>query len=156
MRFAAARRARNITSVSPQGLRRLAWGTPAPYRRQPDASLRSRPPRSAEGTDRHTPLDREIGHRLRERAAGLEVAGFDQPTKEAIAARQLWLVERGDMAASADGPAFTPRGWARLRGRDLTLSLREQLGVASPSAGATAAHIGGGAGSGALRHLIPR
>jgi hypothetical protein len=93
--------------------------------------------------DRLTPLDREIGHRLRERAAGREVAGFDPPTEDAIAARQRWLVERGDMAIGADGPAFTPRGWARLRDRDLALSVREQLGATKPFAGASAAQIEG-------------
>lgn len=100
-------------------------------------------PEAQVNADRLTPLDREIGHRIRERAASRDVARFDAATEDAIAARQRLHLERGDMAMGADGPAFTPRGWVRLRDRDLALSVREQLGAGKPFTGQAHVQIEG-------------
>lgn len=93
--------------------------------------------------DRLTPLDREIAHRLRERAAGRDVTRFDAETEAAIDQRIARHLDRGEMAMGADGPAFTPRGWARLRDRDVALSVREQLSAGKPFTGVAHAQIEG-------------
>lgn len=104
-------------------------------------------PQAQTDADRLTPVDREIAHRTRERAAGRAVARFDDATEDAIAARLRMHLGRGDMAIGPGndqgGPAFTPRGWARLRDRDLAASVREQLGSGKPFAGAAHARIDG-------------
>lgn len=93
--------------------------------------------------DRLTTLDREIAHRLRERAAGRDVVRFDAEAEAAIDQRIARHLDRGDMAAGNDGSAFTPRGWTRLRDRDVALSVREQLGANKPFTGVTRAQIEG-------------
>jgi hypothetical protein len=100
-------------------------------------------PNAQLGADRLTPLDRELGHRIRSRDAGREVAHFDSETEAAIDQRMARHLERGDMAIGVAGPAFTPRGWARLRDRDVALCVREQLGADKPFTGVAHAQIEG-------------
>lgn len=100
-------------------------------------------PHTQVAADRLTPLDSEIGHRIRERAAGREVARFDAETESDIDKRIARHLDRGDMVWGNDGPAFTPRGWTRLRDRDVALSVREQLGADKPFTGVARAQVEG-------------
>ena len=47
------------------------------------------------------------------------------------------------MAIGVAGPAFTPRGWARLRDRDVALCVRQQLDADKPFNGVARAQIEG-------------
>ncbi len=82
--------------------------------------------------DRLTPLDRELAYRRREIEAGRMPELFDDKIEQMLERRASFLMAGGHALKDSKGLRFTPAGYAKLRDREISAALKDQLGASKP------------------------
>jgi type IV secretory pathway VirD2 relaxase len=95
--------------------------------------------------DQHrlTPLDRELNYRRRELEAGRLPGLFDERTEKAVEKRATFLTAEGYAVRDSRGLAFSSAGYAKLKERDVALSIQDQLETTKPLIGVARAQVSG-------------
>jgi hypothetical protein len=95
--------------------------------------------------DQHrlTPLDRELTYRRRALEAGRLPELFDERTEKALQKRATFLTAEGYASHDQRGLAFSSAGYAKLKDRDVVLSIQDQLETTKPLIGVARAQVSG-------------
>ncbi len=88
-------------------------------------------------------MDRELNYRRRALEAGRLPELFDERTKKALQKRATFLTAEGYAVRDGRGLAFSSAGYAKLKERDLALSLQDQLETTKPLIGVARAQVSG-------------